>query len=187
MMRYCIPENEVTRNLPVRSECIVSINTNTWMYAWLFIELSVIGDTVSSVDFSVSGNNDTNRLVDCCPCLIWSKCPNAVGVVSGRFADDMSLVNRGNEFASNRVGKWWYRWTTKCGVHESNEWLVILLFDGIEWYCAADAHAWGYTVGSVTCHSELHKDLSWWANYRTSIISGDELFICKLHWTASLA
>ena len=29
----CMPENDVTGNLPVRSDCIVSVNVNTWVYA----------------------------------------------------------------------------------------------------------------------------------------------------------
>ena len=104
----------------------------------------MIGETVSSVDSSVSGNNDTNRLVDCCPCLVWSKCPSAVGVVCGGFADNMSLVSRGKDGINlHRIA---LANDDKAGlpnaacINRTNDSSVLLL-DGIEWYCAADARA----------------------------------------------
>ena len=104
----------------------------------------MIGETVSSVDSSVSGNNDKNRLVNCCPCLVCSKCPNAVGVVCGRFAANMSLVSRGKDgmnlhriaLANDDTAG---LPNVACMKRTSDS--SVLLFDGIEWYSAAAAHA----------------------------------------------
>ena len=52
-MIYCIPEKEVMGNLPVRSECIVSVNMNTCTYAWLFMEVSEVGGSNSDTSFSI--------------------------------------------------------------------------------------------------------------------------------------
>ena len=93
-MMYCIPEKEVAGNFPVRSECIVSVRANTCVYVWLLIELSGTGCVLSSKSLSISVNNDTNLLVEFCPCRTWSKWPSAVGVVWGGFVANIVHVSR---------------------------------------------------------------------------------------------
>ena len=66
---YCIPENEVTGNFPVRSECIVSVNANTCVYVLLLIDVSGTDCTLSIESSVISVNNETNRFVEFCPCL----------------------------------------------------------------------------------------------------------------------
>ena len=66
---YCIPENEVAGNFPVRSEWIVSVNANTCVYVLLLIDASGANCTLSIESSVISVNNETNRFVEFCPYL----------------------------------------------------------------------------------------------------------------------
>lgn len=66
---YCIPENEVTKNFPVRSECKFSVNANTCVHVSLLIDVSGTDCTLSSESLVISVNNETNRFVEFSPCL----------------------------------------------------------------------------------------------------------------------
>ena len=55
---------------------------------------SVVSSIGSAV---VSAKSDTNRLVEFCPCLIWSRCPNAVGIVCGGCAVTIAVVRRDSD------------------------------------------------------------------------------------------
>ena len=69
-MMYCIPENEVTGNFPVKSECMVSVRAKTCVNVLLSIVVSAIRCVVSVGSVSRSANNAVNRFVEFCPCLI---------------------------------------------------------------------------------------------------------------------
>ena len=94
---YCMPANEVTGNFPVRSECIVSVNVNTWVYVLLSMATSAIGAVSSTGSAVVSAKSETNLLVEFCPCLVWSRCPNAVGIVCGGCAVTIAVVRRDSD------------------------------------------------------------------------------------------